>query len=73
MNLNPRERRLLMILGGVIVLILAYVLFLRGGGDEVAIPELFPTPSVESPTVAPSPTASPSFVIPAGARDPFKP
>lgn len=70
MNLSDRERRLLLILGGVIVVFVAYFLFFRGGDADpvpIDIPVEVVTPA--EPSVQPSPV----FVIPAGARDPFKP
>lgn len=69
---SARERRLIVVLGGV--LLIFAVVFLLGlkGDDVVGVPDLgLPTP-VES--AAPSPgAASPTFIVPAGARDPFKP
>lgn len=77
MNLSARERKLLVSLGVVVLVMAVYFLFLRGdGGGEVAVPDLFPS---SGPTVVISPSgddapvdASPVFAIPPGARDPFK-
>ena len=56
-GLSARERRLLVILGGVLVIMVGVFLLGRGGGSAEGVPDLvFPTPS---------------FVVPSGARDPF--
>lgn len=70
-NLSSREKRLIVALGVVVVLLAAYFLFLRGG-DEVLVPDIFPenSPAVVVPPIA-QPEASPTFVIPPTARDPF--
>lgn len=72
MNLSDREKRLLTILGGFILVVGAAMVLLRGGGDAVDL-EPFPTasPSVEVSVAPPSPTPT-VFVIPPGTRDPFK-
>jgi hypothetical protein len=79
MNLTPRDKRMLQVLGVVAGLALAYFLFttVLGGedGDAAAgptAPTVVPsdTPSV-APTTSPRPTLPP--VIIAGARDPFSP
>lgn len=77
MNLNPRERKLLIALGGVVLVMAVYFLFLRGdGGGEVAVPEIFPssgpTTIVSPDSDGAEPSGSPTFVVPVGARDPFK-
>jgi hypothetical protein len=69
-GLSARERRLLVILGGVLVIMVGVFLLGRGGGSAEGVPDLvFPTPSVTAST--PAPSATPSFVVPSGARDPF--
>ena len=80
MPLTPRDRRTLMIGGGILgFLLVAFFLFnnLSGGGDDGAIPE-FPTVSAppggggggdETPTVSPSNGISPQPVF--TGRDPF--
>ena len=79
MPLTPRDRRTLMIGGGILgFLLVAFFLFntLSGGGEDVAIPE-FPTVSAppgggggeETPTVSPSNGISPQPVF--TGRDPF--
>ena len=80
MPLTPRDRRTLMIGGGILgFLLVAFFLFnnLSGGGDDGAIPE-FPTVSAppggggggeETPTVSPSNGVSPQPVF--TGRDPF--
>lgn len=70
MNVSGRERRLLMVLGGVVLLLAVYFLFFRGG-ETVEVPDEGPIPVVTQaiPTIGPSPT----FVVPPGARDPFRP
>lgn len=74
MNLSPRERRLLIVLGVVLVVMVAVFVVgrLGGGGSAAEVPDIvFPT---ESPSVAVVvPSTSPVFVVPPGARDPFKP
>ena len=78
MQLTPRDRRMLQILGVVAGLSVAYFLFtnvLGGGGDEIAQPT--GSSGVVLPTTSPTLTASPSTdetlppVVLAGARDPF--
>lgn len=72
MNLSSRERRLLIVLGAVlVVMVVVFVLGRLGGSPAEEVPDLtFPGPSVTAP--APLPTVSPTFVVPGGARDPFK-
>lgn len=76
MNLSDRERRLLVALAAMVVIMAVYFLVLRGDGaaDEVAIPDLFPSPTVSevvaTPQASPTPTG---FVVPPDARDPFRP
>lgn len=71
-NLSARERRLALVFGAVVLLFAVYFLFLRGG-DEVAVPDVFPDnpPAVVTPAIV-QPEASPTFVIPPSARDPFR-
>lgn len=71
-NLSARERRLVVVFGAMVLLFAVYFFFLRGGGD-VEVPDVFPdTPAaVVTPSVV-QPDASPSFVIPPSARDPFR-
>lgn len=84
MELSGRERRLLVILGAVVLLTVGYLVFLRLRPSEgdVTIPDLFPSPTVSAVvdgdgdvgTPVESPSATPTaFIVPAGARDPFKP
>lgn len=71
MNLSPRERRLILVLGVVMLALVAYFTLLRGGGaSEDVLPDLLPTTAPPS-AVSPSPVPS-TFVVPVGARDPFK-
>lgn len=75
MNLSSRERKLLMALAAVVLLMAVYFLFLRGGGSgDVAVPEIFPSsgPTTVVPGGTGTVTGSPTFVVPPGARDPFK-
>ena len=79
MNLSGRERKLLIALGVVVLLMAVWFLFLRPSSEPVVLPDdLFASPT---PSVVVSPgaegtgaggTVSPSFVIPADARDPFR-
>ena len=72
MALSPRDKRVLMIGGGVVGAALVLFLALNvlgGGGEETAAPPA-PAPG-ELPTVAPSPTQSPSEVVNFSGRDPF--
>ena len=73
MALSPRDKRVLMIGGGVvgaaILLFLVFNVLGGGGGEETAAPPA-PAPG-ELPTVAPSPTESPSQVVNFSGRDPF--
>lgn len=79
MNLSGRERKLLIALGVVVLLMAVWFLFLRPSTEPIVIEEILPS---VSPTVVISPDAgggstgvpaSPTFVVPAGARDPFRP
>lgn len=76
-QLTPRDRKLLMILGGVAVVALLYLFVLKGGGGGGITTFTGPTGSVPSPVVTPtaSPTPTPRETLPpvvlAGARDPF--
>lgn len=73
MNLSARERRLLIVFGALLVITLLVFLLGRLGGEDVAVevPEIvFPS---SSPSAMVVPTGSPAFVVPVGARDPFKP
>jgi hypothetical protein len=76
MNLTDRDKRIVKIggpvLGGVIVLLLAFSLFAGGGSEEVpspgpVLPTTPPAPTSESPS--PTPSASPVIVF--AGRDPF--
>ena len=73
MALSPRDKRVLMIGGGVVgavlLLFLVFNVLGGGGGEETAAPPA-PAPG-ELPTVAPSPTESPSQVVNFSGRDPF--
>jgi len=78
MALSPRDRRALIIFGGVAGVALLAFLFLNvlrgGGGEEVASPPPVstggPTPT---PTITPTPTPRETLppVVLAGSRDPF--
>lgn len=70
MKLSPRERRLILFLGVILLGFVAYVTLLGGGGGQDALPDLLPTTSPPA-VVSPSPVPS-TFVVPVGARDPFK-
>jgi hypothetical protein len=73
MALTPRDKRVLMIGGGVVgaalLLFLVFNVLGGNGGEETAAPPA-PAPG-ELPTVAPSPTESPSEVVNFSGRDPF--
>ena len=73
MALTPRDKKVLMIGGGVVgaalVLFLVFNVLGGGGGEETAAPPAL-APG-ELPTVAPSPTESPSEVVNFSGRDPF--
>ena len=78
MNLSGRERNLLIALGIVVVLMAVWFVFLRPSTEPIVIDEILPS---VTPSVVVSPgaegtgaggTVSPSFVIPADARDPFR-
>lgn len=72
MNLSGRERRLVIALGVVILAGAVWLLFLRPSGSaEVDLTELFPPASPTAVAPPAASTASPTFVIPVGARDPF--
>lgn len=68
--MSGRERRLLAVLGAIVVIALGYFLFF--GGDDVEI-EGLDLPQASPSAVVASPTVSPTFAVPVGARDPFKP
>jgi hypothetical protein len=72
MALSERDRRTLMIGGGVLAVILVgFLLFtVFTGGEEEALP---PTPGITSPTesLGPTPSAEPTAVF--AGRDPFSP
>ena len=77
MNLSDRDKRILKIaapvLGGILVLFLAYTLFLGGGSEDVASPGPVPPTSSPLPTTTASPSVTPSaspLIVFAG-RDPF--
>src|SRR5688572_10746016 len=76
MQLTPRDKRMLQILGVVAGLTIAYLLFTTvlggGGGEEVAAPT-GPTAPLGTPSVTPSPTPRETLppVVLAGTRDPF--
>ena len=73
MALSERDRRTLMLGGGVLAVILVgFLLFtVLTGGEEEALPP--PTPGIPSPTesLAPTPSARPTAVF--AGRDPFSP
>lgn len=81
MDLSGRERKLLIALAVVVVATVVFLVFLRpDGSEDVAIPDLFPSPTVsmvvggseDGGTPVASPSATPtSFVVPPDARDPF--
>jgi hypothetical protein len=84
MQLTPRDKRMLQVLGAVAGLAIAYFLFttvLGGGGGETAAPPLTgatgvvtgPSGPTGVPTLSPSPTPRETLppVVLAGARDPF--
>lgn len=67
-SLSSRERRLIVVLGSVLLIVVGYLFLGRGGGEVIGLPDAGqPTPVVTSPAV----TGSPTFAIPPGARDPF--
>lgn len=70
MNLSSRERRMISILG-LVLLAFALSRVLLGGEAVEQVPDLFasPSPVVVIPSSVPS---QPVFVVPPGARDPFK-
>ena len=75
MQLTPRDKKMLMVLGGVAgvaVLFLLYQFVLKGGGGETAAPGPTIGPTVV-PTVTPSltPRLTPPPALVVGARDPF--
>ena len=77
MALSPRDRRAVMILGGVAgTAIVVFVLLsvLRGGGGEVAQPTpVEPGGPTPAPTATATPTPRPTLppMVLAGSRDPF--
>jgi hypothetical protein len=72
MALSPRDRRILLILGPIVVVLLGiYLLFLRGGGEEEAPPVVQP-PITQSPTPTVSPTETLPPILVFTGRDPFK-
>ena len=78
MQMTPRDKKILIAAGIVIpVLLIAYFLFLRPDGEEVALPETPTGPTGGLPTATPSatPSETPRETLPpvelAGARDPF--
>lgn len=79
MQLTPRDKRMLQILGAVAAVAIVFLFVtnvLGGGGEDVAAPT-GPTGGVTGPTAAPSVSPSPTPretlppVVLAGARDPF--
>lgn len=75
MNLSDRERKLLVSLGIVVVLMAVWILFLKPSSEPIILPDdLFPaaSPTAVVPGGTGTATGSPTFVIPVGARDPFK-
>jgi hypothetical protein len=78
MALSPRDKRALIILGGVAgVAVVAFLLFtvLSGGGGEEAAEPAPPAPATAPPSPAatdsPTPTPSPATVVNFSGRDPF--
>lgn len=77
MALSPRDRRALIILGGVAGVAVVAFLLLNilggGGGQETGLPSPPPIGSTPPPTVSPTPTPRPTLppVALAGSRDPF--
>lgn len=73
MTLSPRERRLLALLAVVAVAAVAFLIIRGGGAERGDPPSISPSPSVAAPAPPDDafPQASPSFVIPTDARDPF--
>lgn len=67
-DLSGREKRLVVVFVGLLLLVAAYV-FLSRGGEVVEVPEALPVSPAPSVSVDPSP--SPVFIVPPGARDPF--
>lgn len=70
-RLSSRERRLVVVFGLVLLLTGGFFLVSRSGSGA-EIPDLFPESS-QPPVVVVAPEASPTFVIPPTARDPFGP
>lgn len=70
-NLSGRERRLVVIFAVVLVVMVGFFLFGRGGGDPIVIEDVLPTMGPSPTEVVTVPTASPTFRIPPDARDPF--
>lgn len=71
--MSPRERRMLMVLGGVAVVALAFFLLTRGGGEDPDV-DVAPPPVAQpdpEPTVSPTPRVPPLAIF--GGRDPFFP
>jgi len=77
MALSPRDRRALIIFGGVAGVALLAFLFLNvlrgGGGEEVASPPVSTGGPTPTPTITPTPTPRETLppVVLAGSRDPF--
>ncbi len=73
MTLSKRDRRLVMIGGPVLVLVLVWFVFLRGGSKSPtsATPPPGTTTTHAQPTSTPSPGTSPLLVF--AGRDPFAP
>lgn len=73
MNLSARERRLVIVLGAVLsVMVVVFLLGRLGGGSAAEVPDLVLPTASQTAVPMPPPTGSPTFVIPVGARDPFK-
>jgi hypothetical protein len=71
---SPRERKLLIVLGVVVLLIGGFLVFraATGGANEEAAPPANETP-VGPTATAPSPAPSPTETLTFSGRDPFKP
>jgi hypothetical protein len=74
MPLSPRDRRILLIMGPVVIILAGVFLFLltRSKGTPVSTP--ITTPSITaSPTPSVSPSPTPTQILVFSGRDPFSP